>query len=491
MRTNRHTNVAALFCFLALLPGLLSAEPLSPLPSNQSWRNDVVYQVMLDRFYDGDLANNDPETKDPLRYRNGDLKGLIQKLPYIKGLGATSILLNPIVKGGAYHGYSVSDPFRVDPHYGTLDDYRELLRRAHEQGLRVIFDLVLNHMSGDAPLVKQHPDWFRPVAQPGAINDGIDDTIWPFVTFYVTRDFNHENEEAYQYLLGVAKFWIEVGVDGFRFDAVTLGAPAFWKRLSADISKFAPANFLMLGEIFTESQDRLNKYLPAFNAFFDFPYFQTFNDVVMHGAHPAYLRTLLSLDQLYSRRDLLPFTFIDNHDVSRYASRIEGLEREKLALSFMFMFRGVPTILYGTEIGLQDDPTLADQDWDRSRSSMIFSDNEKHALYQHLKSLIEIRKKYRFPESSRFDIVDRALEKYWVSIIKDPQGHFVVAMFNFSPEPATGQFYRLHELGIPQSGVLKPLVGGGTSVELKKGLVPFNLKPYESRFYVLESPATS
>jgi glycosidase len=162
-------NMANLLSLGALL-GLSTAAAAA----TADWQGQVIYQVMPDRFSDGAPGNNaGVDRADPGAWHGGDLNGLTAKLNYIQNLGATSVWLTPIYlqppgrTGGAtgYHGYWPWDFQQVDPHYGTLDDFKGLVEAAHAAKLRVVLDQVINHYGYDAPAQRQHPDWFHPEAK--------------------------------------------------------------------------------------------------------------------------------------------------------------------------------------------------------------------------------------------------------------------------------------------------------------------------------------
>src|ERR1700678_3928594 len=141
--------VARAFLFLGLM--CLAETIMAQSASNGFWQGQSIYQVITDRFYDGDPSNNDADGNyNPSRSRGphgGDFKGLEQKLDYIKALGATAIWISPIVLNtrGEYHGYAARDFYKIDPRWGTLEDLRRMVEAAHARGLLVIDDIVVNH----------------------------------------------------------------------------------------------------------------------------------------------------------------------------------------------------------------------------------------------------------------------------------------------------------------------------------------------------------
>src|SRR5580658_793012 len=141
--------VARAFLILGLL--CLPVKTMAQSASNEFWQGQSIYQIITDRFYDGDPSNDNADGNyNPQRSRGahgGDFKGLEQKLDYIKALGATAIWISPIVRNarGEYHGYAAQDFYKVDPRWGSLGDLKHMIEAAHARGLLVIDDIVVNH----------------------------------------------------------------------------------------------------------------------------------------------------------------------------------------------------------------------------------------------------------------------------------------------------------------------------------------------------------
>jgi len=237
--------VAAIFLSLA------SAEPV--------WEDQIVYFVMIDRFANGDTSNDDmgfgEAGNDNSRYNGGDIQGLIDRLDYIKELGATAVWItppvanqwwNPWVSYGGYHGYWARDFKRIDEHFGDLELYREFVDKAHEKGLLVIQDIVPNHVGdyfrfidGQFELNADSSPTAAPEQYPFSLNNyetdsekniyhwtpdisNFNDQLQKF-TYQMSGldDLNTENPEVIEALKDSYTFWIrEAGIDGFRIDTV-------------------------------------------------------------------------------------------------------------------------------------------------------------------------------------------------------------------------------------------------------------------------------
>jgi neopullulanase len=366
--------------------------------------DDALYLIMPDRFANGDPTNDEPaespsshDRAKPRAYHGGDLAGIRDHLPYLKDLGVTTLWLTPIVKNGAtedYHGYGAVDLYAVDPHLGTLHDYQELVAAAHEQRMKVLFDIVPNHVGPHHPWVDNppQPDWFHGTARqhsnsstpvPGAsygkevtsppTNDPFETLadphapprFWRNLTegwfFGVLRDLNTENPLVAQYLLQNSIWWAESsGLDGYRVDTFPYVSRQYWSRWHAALRRIYP-RLTTIGEVFhpdpavtsffAGGQRRYDGIDSGVSTVFDYPLYFVLRDVLLRGAPVGKIADVLRHDSLYPRPEAL-VTFFANHDVPRLASA-EGSSAAKLKLAFglVLTLRGIPELYYGDEIG--------------------------------------------------------------------------------------------------------------------------------------------
>jgi neopullulanase len=366
---------------------------------------DVIYLLMPDRFANGDPTNDEPAdgrgSHDRSRaraYHGGDLRGVRDHLSYLKDLGVTTLWLTPIVKNGAaedYHGYGAADLYGVEPHLGTLQDYQELVSTAHQQHMKVLFDIVPNHVGPRHPWVTNPPlpDWFHgtlqhhtnsstpldgasygmPDKQPAA-NDPFEIIADPHAPPRFSRnltegwffgflpDMNTENPVVAQYLLQNSIWWAESsGLDGYRIDTFPYVARQFWSRWHTVLRRIYP-RLTTIGEVFhpdasvtsffAGGQKRFDGIDTGVRTVFDYPMYFTLRDVLLHGASAGRIADVLRHDSLYVRPDEL-VTFFANHDVPRFAGA-EGSSAAKVKLAFglTLTLRGIPELYYGDEIGL-------------------------------------------------------------------------------------------------------------------------------------------
>jgi alpha-amylase len=232
------------------------AAPPAASATQRIWPDESIYFIMVDRFGNGDKSNDDlVNPDDPKAWHGGDLQGVIDQLDYIKSMGFTAIWLTPIVKnaGNDYHGYGAIDFFDTDPHFGTVAKAKELVDKAHAKGLKVIWDVVVNHTGPRSPLVVEHPDWFHPKA---GISDWNDDQEVQNGWLYDLPDFDQSVPAVRDYILQYSRFWIEkTGVDGFRLDTVKHVSPDFFTWYSRELQQIKPG-FWLIGEVFDKIPDR-------------------------------------------------------------------------------------------------------------------------------------------------------------------------------------------------------------------------------------------
>ncbi|WP_034384494.1 alpha-amylase family glycosyl hydrolase [Deinococcus sp. YIM 77859] len=344
----------------ALLASLASAQtsPLRP-----SFEGQVIYQVMPDRFADGNAANNaGVDRSDPRAWHGGDLAGLTAKLPYLQALGATAVWLTPIYRQQAtnsfgtapYHGYWPADFREVDPHFGTLAEFETFVKAAHGAGMRVVLDQVINHYGYAAEAVQKRPAWFNGQAECSEARDK--DVNCPLAGL---PDLKQSHPEVRTLLLGNADFWRARGVDGFRYDAIKHVEQPFVQDL---LARDRAAGTWTLGEWYGADTGTVAEWQRAgFDSLFHFSLQEAMRQSIMGG------QSLSRVVNVLSRQDELPrpgevALFLDNHDVPRFAQGSlfadQAQARTRYGLRALMTLRGVPVIWQGTEIAMRggEDP---------------------------------------------------------------------------------------------------------------------------------------
>jgi len=440
-------------CQTQSFPGLGAPVPdgtTSLISQDQEWFKDsVFYHVWIKAFAD---SNGDGI---------GDIPGLTGKLDYLsQDLGITALWLSPHMTNAStlpnLHGYDVTDHYSVDPRFGTNDQMKTFLQEAHKRGIRVIFDLVPNHVSDKHPWFQEaladqngKRSWFKfRDSRPATGWTGFDRTSdWHRGTggsYYYgifwkgMPDLNYRNPEVRKEIAQVARFWLDMGFDGLRIDAVrylfeneeSSGAKDDTTDLPETISFFQdfrkqvidPYTSLhypkmMVAENWTDNKAGLKSYLgtlenPSFQMTFDFP---SVRMITQKAEDP----TNYDLDdwwQDFSTKLTVGWmgTFLSNHDnvISRPATRYEGDKNlQRSAAALQLTGPGTPFIYYGNEIGMEgeagnDINLRTDFEWDRLEQEQ----KDRESLFHSYSALISLRKSQPALSRGDFSIVPTAEE---------------------------------------------------------------------------------
>lgn len=366
---------------------------------------DVLYLIMPDRFSNGnpenDVVKGMKETKldrtDSFARHGGDLQGISNHLDYIADLGVTAIWLNPTqendMEGGSYHGYAITDYYQVDRRFGSNEDFRDMVDKAHEKGLKVVMDMIFNHCGSENYLFKDKPskEWFNfhsnyvqtsfktasvmdihaSEYEKKIATDGWFTSVMP--------DFNQRNRHVARYLKQSSIWWIEyAGINGIRQDTHPYADFDFMSQWCKEVLEEYPY-FNIVGETWLNSNvlvsywqkdsklaAPLNSNLPTV---MDFPLQalmnQAFDEETGEWGGGLYKLYDYQTQDLVYANPMNLLTFLDNHDTSRFTRTDEmtqNLKRYKQALVFLLTTRGIPQIYYGTEILMTGDKGKGDGD---------------------------------------------------------------------------------------------------------------------------------
>jgi len=468
---------------------------------------DVIYLIMPDRFANGDPANDEPADRaNPRAYHGGDLRGIREHLSYLKDLGVTTLWLTPVVKNGGaqdYHGYGAVDLYAVEPHLGTIQDYRELVAEAHKQGMKVFFDFVPNHVGPKHPWVSKPPlaDWFHGTPQhhldssagvsgtfygkaekQKAANDPFEALVDPHAPaslsrnltdgwfFNVLPDLNTEKPEVADYLFQNSVWWGESsGLDGFRLDTFPYVSRKFWSDWHARLHQIYPY-MTTIGEVFhpdpsvtsffAGGQRRSDRIDSGLDTLFDFPMYFTLRDVLLRNEPVGRIADVLRHDSLYVHPDVL-VTFLANHDLPRFASA-EGnsLAKLKLAFGLTVTLRGIPELYYGDEIGMTGggDPDNRHDfpgGWTGDAKNAFAASGrsaEQQELFTYVQTLLRVRREHASLQTGRLWHLFSDETAY--VFLRETEEERAVVAFNNSSEA--------RELKIPVSDTPAKGVGGLT-----------------------------
>ncbi len=377
---------------------------------------DVLYMLMPDRFASG-RADND-QIKGMAAYKNdrtqpslrhgGDLEGIRQHLDYFNELGVTALWFTPVLENNSpdnshgfstYHGYATTDYYKVDPRFGTNDEYRRLVDEAHQHGLKVVMDMIFNHCGFDHPWVKDMPsaDWFNapewlkdnpegktnaqylqtsykltPVMDPYASEIDKRETVegWFVPTM---PDLNQRNPHVIRYLIQNSIWWIEtVGIDGIRMDTYPYAdadAMALWmKTLDSEYPNFNTVGETWVTEPAYTAAWQKDSKLSARNSYLktvmDFSFFDKLSQAKNEetdGWWNGYNRIYNSLvyDYLYANPSNV-MAFIENHDTDRFLGNGRDSLALKQALALLLTINRTPQLYYGTEILMNGTKEVTD-----------------------------------------------------------------------------------------------------------------------------------
>ena len=401
--------------------------------------NRLFYHIFVGSFSDSD--------GDGL----GDLRGIIERFDYLNdgddnsglSLGVEGIWLSPIFISPSYHKYDASDYYTIDPKFGTMEDLCELIQLCHNRNVKIILDLVINHSS------TQHP-WFKSFCE-AQKNEQTNDYYYDFYTWtekttpgatwykipgtekYYEGNFssqmpelNYDNPDVRQAMVDVAKYYLDLGVDGFRFDAakyVYYGHEPenaeFWKWYMAELRAIKP-DIYSVAEVW-DSDAVTYPYFASTNCF-NFTLAQT-GGWIAETARAGDVNVLTNYMSLYIQNiqsynpDAMPVVFIANHDTDRAAGFLTVASGQaKVAANLAILMPGSTFIYYGEEIGMKGsrggsntdanrrlamnwgdgdtvkDPVGADYSSGQTNGTVVEQKENGDSLYNHYKKLIQIRK---------------------------------------------------------------------------------------------------
>lgn len=416
--------------------------------------SDVIYLMMPDRFANGDPTNDaipgmlEAANRSVPRARHGgDFAGITQRLDYLKDLGVTAIWFTPIFENdmpfsyGAYHGYAATDMYKVDRRFGSNQAYKAMIDHAHEKGMKVIMDMIHNHVGDHHWWIKDLPadDWLNDFERFGITNYRTETVTDPYVSVYDREkmingwfvkempDLNQKNPWLARYLIQNTLWWIEYsGIDGIRMDTYPYPDKQYMARWAKTVLEEYPT-FNIVGEAWVphiameaywqrgfNGKDGYESHLPSVT---DFQIHHTLRKALNEGfgwsSGLSAMYQTLAQDFLYSD-PMLNVIFLDNHDTERFLSLVgEDRQKFKIALGYLLTIRGIPQLYYGTEIGMSGLKDLGDANvrkdfpggWpDDPRSAFTAEGRtaQENELFSYLRTLLQWRKTFKPIHSGKF-----------------------------------------------------------------------------------------
>lgn len=365
--------------------------------------SDVLYLIMPDRFANGNPENdvvpgmleNKVDRNEQYARHGGDFKGISEHLNYISDLGVTAVWLNPTqendMKEGSYHGYAITDYYQIDRRFGSNEEFLQLVKEAHDKGLKVVMDMIFNHCGSENYLFKDRPqdDWFNfrsnyvqtSFKTASVMDIHASDYEKAIATdgwfTQVMPDLNQRNRHVARYLIQSSIWWIEyAGINGIRQDTHPYADYDFMSTWCKEVLEEYP-HFNIVGETWLNSNVLVsywqkdsklaapkNSNLPTV---MDFPLTdlmtKAFDEETTEWSGGLYrLYDYHTQDFVYANPMSL-LTFLDNHDTSRFCKNEEdskNITRYKQAITYLLTTRGIPQIYYGTEILMAADKSEGD-----------------------------------------------------------------------------------------------------------------------------------
>lgn len=474
------------FGMLLIIVTIIFRVSVSAAPVHQEetsafpwWNERVFYEVFVRAFEDSDVDGN------------GDLQGLISKLDYLNDgdpttktdLGVTGLWLMPVMQSPSYHGYDVTDYEQIEADYGSNEDFKQLVAEAHERGMAVIVDMVINHTSTQHPWFMDaetagsaHDSWYRWSATNPGYAGPWGQPVWHrggnryyYGVFWVGMpDLNLRNPAVTQSMYDVADFWLnEMDVDGFREDAIkhlvedgqkqenTTGTITWLTKWQAHLKSLKPDVFTV-GEV-QSSSAVTSLYVPeGVDTTFEFELASAIANSVNRGTKDS---VTAAQSQLLERFDLGQYSaFLSNHDFNRIMNVFnKNVDKSKVAASILLTQPGVPFLYYGEEIGMAglkpdeclrvpfqwDDtvrtaPFMAGKNCDTNEAdaNLIDQVNDPESLFNHYRIMIHLRNDHPALQTGSFEMVQTTSNALY-SFIRQTSEETLLVLISLSDEAIT------------------------------------------------------
>lgn len=481
---------------------------MADLTHTPDWvKNAVFYQIFPDRFAKSDTIEKPTHIEpwhSPLTrhgFKGGDLMGVYEKLDYLQDLGINALYFNPIFMSAANHRYHTYDYFHVDPILGANKAFFKLLKEAHCRDMYIILDGVFNHASRgffqfnhilENGEKSPYLDWFKVYGYPMNAYQGKPNySCW--WNLPALPQFNTDTPQVRAFLFEVAKYWIEMGVDGWRLDVpFEIKDESFWRQFRT-ATKLPNTDAYLVGEIPTEAQEWLQGDM--FDGVMNYQFTAACVGFFGKGRRDEYMvRGIMGLPEvsdldapgftdrskqlleIYPKQNALAqLNLLDSHDMPRFLSMVSGDKKAlRLATLFQMTYPGAPCIYYGNEIGMmggRDPENRAPFPWEESQWD--------HDLRNDFKKFIHIRNENQILRTGEY--VPVYAEGRHMAFLRHLEGQRMLVAIN------AGDYN--WELNIPLDGqiedgtALKDLIGGGDAVINERTLRNWNLAPWEGAIF--------
>jgi len=378
-------------------------------------KKTVIYQILIDRYAGYNLKNDWNKNQ----FIGGNIKGIIDSLPYLKNLGVTIIWISPFYKTSAYHGYHITDFFEVEPKFGTKHDLKRLIDLVHQNKMKIIADFVPNHVS------RHHPFFIDAMKKKNSnFSDWFYFSNWPkeYQCFLSIRDLpklNLANKDVKNHIIDSAKYWLSIGFDGYRLDHVIGPSNTFWVDFYREIKKQFP-NVFLIGEAWMQgiswpelktiqipckrlkwiqkksSDGVLRNYVGLLDGVLDFTAQRYFQQYICNQQSIIQLRKVLQHHYSKFPNNFLLPSFLDNHDMDRFLYQCHGnISLLKKAATIQLNLPQPAIIYYGTEQGLSQKKSV----WSANNHGDLLTrkpmpwknNNQNNELFNFYRNLIHDR----------------------------------------------------------------------------------------------------
>ncbi|MCM1306971.1 MAG: alpha-amylase family glycosyl hydrolase [Butyrivibrio sp.] len=460
-----------------------SAAPVHELNIiDDNYRN--YYEIFVYSFYDSD--------GDEI----GDLNGVTEKLDYIKDMGFNGIWLMPIMPSPTYHKYDVKDYYGIDKQYGTIDDFKKLVEECHKRDIRLVIDFVINHSSNQHEWFKQASEYLKGLesgAEPNAeecpyVNyyhfsrkqeDGtyykINGSEWYYEGSFWSGmpDLNLADEKLRAELEDIAKYWVDMGVDGFRMDAamhfeesdtnfnteVLNWLYSYCKELNPD--------FYMVSEVWSGGSTIAAYYASKTPSMFNFDLADVEGKIIKaaRGKYSAanLVKTMLSYQEDFAEKnpDYIDAPFITNHDMGRVSNAlVKNEDNLKMAGGLLMMMNGSPFVYYGEEIGMSSSgskdenkrlpmiwsakdtegmtkgPSAADEGIESAFAAVDEQLEDENSILNYYKRGLRLRNENPEIARGKISLVEELCVDDQAAITKEYDGSVIGILYNTSEEEA-------------------------------------------------------
>ncbi|WP_010093648.1 alpha-amylase family glycosyl hydrolase [Ornithinibacillus scapharcae] len=326
---------------------LLHTYPAVSFAQNSSIQEEIFYDILVDRFNNGNQAFSEQvRVDDPLAYHGGDLEGIKLKLDDLKELGFTAISLSPIMENSenGYHGYWVEDFYTVEEQFGTMEDLQLLVQEAHKRDMKVVLELVVNYVSNTNPIVSdpEKKDW---IIEDSSV-ETYDEPWLENVSI-----LNQENTEVQEMLIDMAKYWLEEGnLDGLKIHAADQASPEFLTTLTREIKEEKSEVYVIADTLSNEAPKELFN-IDTIDIVENSILSQTIVDVLAEVDKPI-SEIYEKWDEIENKNGLI---YLDNKTMDRFTqvaaiNKRDDVNTWMLGLTYLLTTPGVPSVFQGSDV---------------------------------------------------------------------------------------------------------------------------------------------